>query len=185
MERGIREFLEGLMEGETVDGLDRDDLLARTPPRVAATFADDLLVGTGEEPERHLEPIDLGAKGPVLLENIRFTSVCAHHLLPYRGVAHVGFLPGRSHVGLGGVARLVDTLARRLTLQESLTSAIADHVERSLVPRSVVVQVDAEHLCLSVRGARKTGHRLVTREERGERAPQLEALLARLDPGGE
>jgi GTP cyclohydrolase I len=184
MERGIREFLEGLAgEGATPSGLTAAELLADTPRRVAAAFADDLLAGYGEDPDAHLEPVPLaGAAGPVVLHGIRFVSVCAHHLLPFRGQASVGYVPGGAHVGIGGIARLVDTLARRLTLQEALTAEIADRLAARLRPRSVVVRIEAEHLCLSVRGARKTGHVLETLERRGEPSAELERMV--LAPGG-
>lgn len=180
MERGLREFLEGLFDGHAaIDPAQRDEVLQNTPRRVATAMADDLLAGYGEDPAAGLEPIPApGAGGPVLLEGLRFTSMCAHHLLPFRGVAHVGFVPRAHHVGLGGIARLVDALARRLTIQESLTAGIADHLVRGLDPQSVLVVVDAEHLCLSARGSRKTGHRFRTVERRGAPCPELDALLA-------
>ena len=184
MERGIREFLEGLgVESACPSGLAPDELLRETPRRVAAAFADDLLAGYGEDPDAHLEPVAVGgAAGPVVLHGIRFVSVCAHHLLPFRGQASVGFVPDGAHVGIGGIARLVDTLARRLTLQEALTAEIADRLVARLRPRSVVVRIEAEHLCLSVRGARKTGHVLETLERRGEPSAELERMM--LAPGG-
>jgi GTP cyclohydrolase I len=185
MEQGIRLFLEGLFAEET--GLERaacEEILAFTPGRVTSAMMSDLLGGYHEDPAAGLEPVPApGASGPVLLHGIRFASMCAHHLLPFRGTAHVGFVPEASHVGLGGIARLVDALARRLTIQEALTAAIADHLDAALKPRSVLVVLDAEHLCLSVRGARKTGHSFRTIERRGERCPDLEALLSPGMPG--
>jgi GTP cyclohydrolase I len=141
-------------------------------------MAEDLLAGYGDDPRAILQPMAAkSGDGPVLLRGVRFTAMCAHHLLPFRGVAHVGFTPATRRVGLGGVARLVDALARRLTLQETLTAAIADEIARALAPRAVVVAVEAEHLCLSVRGARKTGHRFRTVERRGTPDSNLETLL--------
>lgn len=179
MEQGVRELLAGLFEGE--DGIadeERARLLAETPGRVAQAFAADLLGGYHDDLAGALDPIPApGATGPVLLHGIRFTAMCAHHLLPFRGVAHVGFVPQGAHVGLGGLARLVDALARRLTIQEQLTSEIADRLEQAIAPRSVLVAIEAEHLCLSVRGARKTGHRFRTVERRGAPCADLEALL--------
>jgi len=184
MESGMREFLRGLLEdGAAPGGLGPEELLGDTPRRVAEAFADDLLAGYGEDPDAHLEPIPLsGPFGPVVLQGIRFVSVCAHHLLPFRGEASVGFVPQDAHVGIGGIARLVDTLARRLTLQEALTAQIADRIEARLRPRSVLVRIDAEHLCLSVRGARKTGHLLRTLERRGEPSAELERMI--MEPPG-
>ncbi len=176
MEEGLRAFLEGALEGTPVPDAERAEILGGTPRRVAAAMAEDLLAGYADEPL--LEPIPVqGATGPVMLRGIRFTSTCAHHLLPFRGAAHVGFLPDGRHVGLGGIARLVDALARRLTIQEQLTAGIADRLVAALAPRSVVVVVEAEHMCLSVRGARKTGHRFRTVERRGEPCPDLDALV--------
>ena len=179
MEQGLRLFLEGLLEG--VDELPepRASLLEKTPQRVAQAFAGDLAAGYEEDPSAHLDPIALDeVTGPVVLEGVRFTSLCAHHLLPFRGEAHVGFVPGDRHVGIGSIARMIDSTTRRLALQESLTAEIADRIERALKPRSVVVVLEAEHLCLSVRGARKTGHRLRTVERRGEPDPDLERAMA-------
>ncbi len=178
MEQGVRQFLEGLFEGESIPPALCDEWRRDTPRRVASSMADDLLAGYREDPASILAPAPApDAAGPALLRDIRFTSVCAHHLLPFRGVAHVGFAPRGLRVGLGGIARLVDALARRLTLQESLTAAIADEVERALAPRAVLVALEAEHLCLAVRGARKTGHRFRTVERRGVPCPELESLL--------
>lgn len=179
MEAGLALFIEGLLEGTPGIAADlRSEMTASTPRRVVQALADDLLGGYQEDPLAVLEPIPAppGA-GPVLLGGILFASVCAHHLLPFRGRAYVGFLPGRSYVGLGGIARLVDALSRRLAIQETLTQAIAGHLERALQPRAVLVMLEAEHQCLSVRGTRKTGHRFRTVERRGERCPDLEALL--------
>ena len=174
MEQGIRLFLDGLLEGHEVD----TDLVESAPGRVAEAWVEDLAAGYGEDPRSFLEPIRLDrARGPVVLRGIRFTSLCAHHLLPFRGEASVGFLPRDAHVGLGGIARMVDSLARRLCLQEALTVEIADHLEQALDPEAVVVLVEAEHLCLSVRGARKTGHRFRTLERRGTCCTELDALL--------
>ncbi len=182
MEEGLRTFLAGLRaddpEFRALSPADRERELAEGARRVARAFADDLLAGYAEDPSAHLAPIEIaGGSGPVVLRQVRFVSVCAHHLLPYRGEAHVGFLPGAHHVGIGSIARLVDTLARRLTLQERLTAAIADELDRALRPRGAIVVLEAEHLCLSVRGAKKTGHRLVTVERRGEIREDLERLV--------
>ncbi len=182
MEEGLRVFLEGLRAGDpTFEALSpeaRERELVEGARRVAAAFADDLLAGYAEDPASHLVPLRIeGSGGPVALRQVRFVSVCAHHLLPYRGEAHVGFVPGEHHVGIGSIARLVDTLARRLTLQEQLTAAIADELTRALRPRATIVVLEAEHLCLSVRGAKKTGHRLATVERRGNVPPALERLV--------
>ena len=179
VEDAVRRLLRALLEGEaSAQEEDLAELLVETPRRVADAMADDLLAGYRDDPRAILQPMSARpGDGPVLLRGIRFTAICAHHLLPFRGVAHVGFTPAGRRVGLGGVARLVDVLARRLTLQETLTAAIADEVERALAPRAVLVAVEAEHLCLSVRGARKPGARFRTVERRGSPDSNLEALL--------
>ena len=179
VEDAVRRLLRALLDGEeSAREEELAELLAETPRRVANAMAEDLLAGYRDDPRAILQPMAARPEdGPVLLAGVRFTAMCAHHLLPFRGVAHVGFTPAGRRVGLGGVARLVDVLARRLTLQETLTAAIADEVERALAPRAVLVAVEAEHLCLSVRGARKTGHRFRTVERRGSADPSLEALF--------
>ncbi|MDQ7006956.1 MAG: GTP cyclohydrolase I [Acidobacteriota bacterium] len=174
MEQGIRLFLDGVLDGRGAN----PEVLDATPRRVARAWAEDLAAGYGEDPRSFLEPIQVErARGPVVLRGVRFTSLCAHHLLPFRGEASVGFLPREAHVGLGGIARMIDSLARRLCLQETLTAEIADHLNQALEPEAVVVLVEAEHLCLSVRGARKTGHRFRTLERRGSPSAELDALL--------
>jgi GTP cyclohydrolase I len=165
MEEGVRTFLEGMAEGHP--GMLSPDT-ERTPERVAASWAEDLLMGYGEDPARLVDPVPAGeAQGPVIIRDLEFTSVCAHHLLPFGGSVSVAYLPGENLAGFGRVARLVDVLARRLQLQERLTAHIADHLERALEPRAVLVVVEGEHSCLALRGPRKTGHRVVTQEARG------------------
>ncbi len=179
MHEGIRLFLDGLLDGVDVakhPGL--AEMIARTPERVAEAYLADLAAGYGEDPLAHLEPVPCpGAVGPVVLENVDFTSLCGHHLLPYTGTVRVGYEPAQHHVGIGGIARAIDVLARRLTLQEQLTSAIADALASALAPRAVVVRVEAEHQCLAARGARRPGHRLVTCEHRGHPDPTLLRLV--------
>jgi GTP cyclohydrolase I len=165
MRDGVRLFLEGMAE-------DCPELLSpdteRTPERVAASWAEDLLMGYGADPAGLVEPVPAGeARGPVVIQDLEFTSVCAHHLLPFGGSVSVVYLPGESLAGFGRVARLVDVLARRLQLQERLTARIAVELERALDPRGVLVVVEGVHSCLALRGPRKSGHRVVTQEVRG------------------
>ncbi|WP_435526213.1 GTP cyclohydrolase I [Microbacterium elymi] len=103
----------------------------------------------------------------VLVRDIPFTSLCEHHLLPFRGVAHVGYLPGDRIVGLSKLARVVELFARDLQVQEALTAQIAEHLERMLEPRGVGVVLEAEHLCMSLRGVRATGATTTTSAFRG------------------
>jgi GTP cyclohydrolase IA len=168
-------------------GLDRHSPgLAATPRRVAESFRELLT----PEPFRPTTfPNDAGYDELVLVSDIRFTSLCEHHLLPFRGVAHVGYLPGERIVGLSKLARLVQAVARRPQVQERMTAQIADWLRDHLAPRGVGVVVDAEHLCMSVRGVRAEGARTVTstlygllRERPEARAEFLHLARGRSDP---
>ena len=136
-----------------------DEATAETPRRVAKLYAELL---TPEPFTPTTFPNDAGYDELVLVRGIPFTSLCEHHLLPFRGVAHVGYLPGDRIVGLSKLARLVDAFARRLQVQERMTAQIADWIQDHLAPRGVGVVVDAEHLCMTVRGVQATGTSTVT-----------------------
>jgi GTP cyclohydrolase I len=141
-------------------GVDRSQPgLAGTPARVAAMLAELL---TPRPFEATTFPNDAGYDELVVVGDIRFTSLCEHHLLPFRGVAHVGYLPGERILGLSKFARLVEAVARRPQVQERLTAQIADWIRDHLGPRGVGVVVEAEHLCMSIRGIRAEGARTVT-----------------------
>ncbi|MBW3619657.1 MAG: GTP cyclohydrolase I FolE [Actinobacteria bacterium] len=141
-------------------GLDRrTDGLADTPARVARMFGELL---TPEPFEATTFPNDAGYDELVLVSDIPFTSLCEHHLLPFRGTAHVGYLPGERIVGLSKLARLVESFARRPQVQERMTAQIADWLRDHLEPRGVGVVLEAEHLCMSIRGVRADGARTVT-----------------------
>ena len=161
--RAVRELLIAVGEDPDRDGLHD------TPLRVAKMYAE-LLEGVGADPERHLEkmfPIDHDEM--VMVRDIPFTSLCEHHLVPFLGVAHVAYIPNASGTitGLSKLARLVDGYARRLQVQERLTTDIANALERSLEPRGVVVVIEAEHLCMTMRGIKKPGTSTVTSAVRG------------------
>ena len=157
MEAGIRLFLEGM--GERFPG----DDLERTPARVADAWAEDLVAGYGTDPSAELTYTEAPERaGLVLVRDIPFTSVCVHHLLPSFGRAHVAYLPGKRLAGLSKIARLLDALGRRLQIQERLTGQVLEALERCLQPQGAVVLLDAEHTCMTLRGARKEGSRLVT-----------------------
>jgi len=157
MEAGIRAFLEGI--GERAPG----DDLERTPARVAAAWMDDFLAGYAVDPLAELSWVPATEpKGPVLARDIRFVSVCVHHLLPFTGLAHVAYLPGERLAGLSKLGRVVDAHARRLQIQETLTGQIAATLERGLAPQAALVVLEAEHTCMTLRGVRKEGSRLVT-----------------------
>jgi len=147
-------------------GFDVDsDRLRDTPRRVAATLAD--LVRRAPLPPVTLLDAD-GYDGPVVLRDIPFHSLCEHHLLPFRGIAHVGYRPAERTVGLSTLARVVEFFARDLQMQERMTADIVAWLERELRPRGVGVVIEAEHLCMSMRGVGTPGTRATTRVIRGE-----------------
>jgi GTP cyclohydrolase I len=134
--------------------------LTGTPERVAQAFLEDLLDGYRRDPAQVLAESMPAASGDlVAVTGIDFHAVCPHHLLPYRGVAHVAYLPGRRVVGFGQVARLVDALAHRLVIEEDLAREVAQALVRHLGARGAACALDAEHLCLTVRGERRRGAR--------------------------
>jgi GTP cyclohydrolase IA len=141
-------------------GADLDDEgLRDSPRRIAGVYAE-LLTARPFAPTTF--PNDEGYDELVVAVGIPFHSLCMHHLLPFHGVAHVGYLPGRRILGLSKLARLVDLFARDLQVQERLTQQIADWLEEQLEPRGVGVVLEAEHLCMSLRGVTKVGARTVT-----------------------
>lgn len=157
MEQGIRRFLEGV--GERFPG---DDLDA-TPERVARAWQEDLLSGYGFDPASELTWTDTPEGGGlVVVRDVSFASVCVHHLLPFVGSAHLAYLPDRRLAGLSKLGRVVDAHARRLQIQERLTTQIVDTLARVLEPHGVVVVLEAEHTCMTLRGVRKEGSRLMT-----------------------
>jgi GTP cyclohydrolase I len=133
--------------------------LLGTPRRVAASYAELLTPATFTATTF---PNDEGYDELVLAKAIPFRSLCQHHLLPFAGVAHVGYLPADRILGLSKLARVVELFARRLQLQERLTKQVADWLQVQLAPRGVGVVLDAEHLCMSLRGVRATGAHTVT-----------------------
>lgn len=177
VERGVREILAGLGEDPDREGL------ADTPARVARAFSE-LLAGTRERAEDHLARVfsqDHAGDDIVMLKGIRFVSLCEHHLLPFTGIAHVAYLPSHGRVtGLSKLARTVDVFARRLQMQERLTTQVADALVEHLDPRGVAVVVESEHSCLRLRGARKEDAFMVTTAFRGalehDRALRAEVL---------
>jgi GTP cyclohydrolase IA len=135
------------------------DHLADTPRRVAGAYAE-LLTPTPFHPTTF--PNDEGYDELVVARDIPFESLCEHHLLPFHGVAHVGYLPGAHIVGLSKLARVVEHVARDLQVQERLTKQVADWLEETLAPKGIGVVLEAEHLCMSMRGVRAHGSRTVT-----------------------
>jgi GTP cyclohydrolase IA len=153
MESAVTDFLEAL-------GVDlTDESLQDTPRRVAAAYAELL---TPLPFEATTFPNDEGYDELVIARAIPFHSLCEHHLLPFHGVAHVAYLPGERIVGLSKLGRVVESFARRLQVQERMTVQIADWIEEYLQPRGVGVVLEAEHLCMSLRGVQKPGTMTVT-----------------------
>jgi GTP cyclohydrolase IA len=142
----------------------RHEQLRETPRRMIEAYAELLT----PEPFRPTTfPNEQGYDELVLVRSIPFHSLCMHHLLPFHGVAHVGYLPGRRIVGLSKLARVVELFARDLQLQERLTTQIADWVQEQLEPKGVGVVLEAEHLCMSLRGVQKFGAKTVTSALKG------------------
>ncbi len=160
----VRELLLAVGEDPERDGL------RETPARMARSYVE-LLAGMRQRPEDVLSTtFDIGHDELVLVKDIGVWSLCEHHLLPFIGVAHVGYVPSEDGriTGLSKLARLVDVYARRPQVQERLTAQVADALNRILHPRGVIVVVEAEHLCMSMRGVRAAGSRTVTSAMRGQ-----------------
>lgn len=163
VERAVREILIGIGENPDRDGL-KD-----TPARVARAYAE-IFAGMRQSAEDVLATtFDLGHEEMVLVKDIEVHSVCEHHLVPFHGVAHVGYIPSAEGriTGLSKLARLVDIYAKRPQVQERLTSQIADSLVKILRPRGAIVVMQCEHLCMSMRGIRKPGASTVTSAVRG------------------
>jgi len=136
-----------------------DDHLRDTPARVAAAFAE-MLTARSFHPTTF--PNEEGYNELVVARDIPFHSLCQHHLLPFQGVAHVGYLPGDRILGLSKLARVVEHFSRRLQVQERLTQQVADWLHQHLSPKGVGVVLDAEHMCMTLRGVQASGSRTVT-----------------------
>lgn len=159
----VREILFAIGEDPDREGL------VRTPERVARAYAE-MFAGLRQDPAEVLATtFDLGHDELVLVRDIELWSSCEHHLVPFTGVAHVGYLPNADGriTGLSKLARLVDVYAKRPQVQERLTTQIADAMERYLAPRGVIVVIECEHLCMTMRGVRKPGSKTVTSAVRG------------------
>jgi GTP cyclohydrolase I len=159
----VRDLLEALGEDPEREGL------KRTPERVARLLQE-FTSGRDVDPASVLAPIFSEEHDEmILVKDIPFASLCEHHLVPFVGKAHVGYIPNKSGqvTGLSKLARVVDICARRLQMQERMTTQIADAIEKALDPRGVIVLVEAEHMCMSMRGVQKPGHLTVTSAVRG------------------
>src|ERR1700689_1404994 len=182
IERAVREILVAIGEDPERDGL------RETPARVARAYAEQF-AGLGMMPADVLTTVfDADHDEMVLVRDIEMYSMCEHHLVPFFGRAHVGYIPNDKGqiTGLSKLARLVDLYARRPQVQERMTTQIADALMETLEPRGVVVIIEAEHLCMSMRGVRKPGAKTVTSAVRGmfldsdrTRAEAMSLLLGR------
>ena len=159
----VREILIAVGEDPERDGL------LDTPARVARMYAE-IFSGLHDTPERHLKTtFEADHDEMVMVRDIPLYSACEHHLVPFMGTAHVAYIPGDDGriTGLSKLARLVDVYAKRPQVQERLTSQVADALQRTLEPKGVLVVIEAEHLCMSMRGVRKPGSSTVTSAVRG------------------
>lgn len=163
IEKSVREILVAIGEDPERNGL------LETPRRVAKMY-EELFTGLQADPSEHLQvTFDEQHDEMVMVRDIPFTSLCEHHLVPFMGRAHVAYIPGEAGkiTGLSKLARLVEGFARRLQVQERMTSQIADSLDEVLAPRGALVVIEAEHLCMSMRGVRKPGTVTVTSAVRG------------------
>ena len=161
--RAVREILEAVGEDPDRDGL------VRTPERVAKMYGE-VLAGLHEDPAEHLSvTFEAGHDEMVMVKDIPIYSLCEHHLVPFHGHAHIAYIPGADGriTGLSKLARVVDGFARRPQVQERLTTQVADALALALNPRGVLVVIEAEHLCMGMRGVRKPGAITVTSAVRG------------------
>ena len=163
VEAAVRELLSAIGDDPAREGV------LETPRRVAEAYAD-LFAGLSIDPVAVLEPLpDERGSGLILVREIRFFSICEHHLLPFFGTTSVGYVPGPNGqiTGLSKLARVVEVLARRPQVQERIVREVADALEAALSPAAVAVIVEAEHLCMTMRGVRKPGSTVITTEFRG------------------
>jgi len=162
IEKAVREILKAV--GENPERKDLRD----TPKRVAKMY-EEILGGMNKDPEKELEVfLEQNHDEIVLVKDIPLYSLCEHHLLPFIGKAHVAYIPqGNRVTGLSKLARVVDILSRRLQVQERLTTQIADVIMKKLKPQGCMVVIEAEHLCMSMRGVKKSGTKTITSAVRG------------------
>ncbi len=176
----IREAVRLLLEGIGEDPL-REGLL-ETPDRIARMYSE-IFAGMDEDAKQHLSKVFTVDDSEMVLEkDIVFYSMCEHHMLPFYGVAHVAYIPNGKVVGLSKLARTVEVYAKRLQIQERMTGQIADAIMRELNPQGVMVVLEAEHMCMTMRGVKKPGSRTVSMATRGvfEKEPVLQDKFLKL-----
>jgi GTP cyclohydrolase IA len=184
IEAAVREILEAIGEDPERDGLQR------TPTRIANMYVDEIFTGLREDPALHLTVMfEAEHDEMVMVRDIAVHSVCEHHLVPFAGKAHVAYIPGVDGriTGLSKIARLVDGFAKRPQVQERLTTQIADALVDALQPTGVLVMIEAEHFCMSMRGVKKPGSLTITSAVRGlfktNAATRAEAMSLITHPG--
>ena len=163
IEEGVRLILKGIGEDVSREGL------IKTPQRVADMY-EELFNGIGKDPAAELESLfDENHDEMIIVKDIPFYSVCEHHMVPFVGKAHIAYVPNKSGkiVGLSKLSRVLDTVSRRLQVQERLTTIVADTIMKKLQPRGTMVIIEAEHLCMSIRGVKKPNTITVTSAVRG------------------
>ena len=176
VKEGVRLLLEGIGEDVTREGL------VETQDRIARMY-EEIYGGMEEDASEHLKKrFHVDNDAMVLEKDITFYSTCEHHLLPFYGKAHIAYIPDGEVVGLSKLARTVEVFARRLQLQEQLTGQIADALEKELNPKGVMVMIEAEHMCMTMRGIKKPGSQTVTIVKRGifENNKELEDTFFRM-----
>lgn len=176
VKEGVRLLLEGIGEDVTREGL------VETPDRIARMY-EEIYGGMEEDASEYLKKrFHVDNDAMVLEKDITFYSTCEHHLLPFYGKAHIAYIPNGEVVGLSKLARTVEVFARRLQLQEQLTGQIADALEKELNPKGVMVMIEAEHMCMTMRGIKKPGSQTVTIVKRGifENNKELEDTFFRM-----
>ena len=162
IEKAVREILIAVGEDPNRAGL------KETPRRVAKMY-EEMFAGLSQDPRQHLKLFDEKSNDEmVIVRDIPFSSMCEHHLLPFVGKAHIAYIPSNNKIiGLSKLARIVDNFAKRPQVQERLTHDIADFLDGSLSPKGVAVIIEAEHMCMSIRGARASGSKTQTSALRG------------------
>lgn len=161
IEAGVRMILEGIGEDRNREGL------RETPERIARMY-EEIFAGSFEDAGVHLQKTFSVSNSDIVLEkDIVFFSTCEHHMMPFYGKAHIAYIPDGKVVGLSKLARTVEVFARRLQIQEQMTGQIADAIMQHLKPKGVLVMVEAEHMCMTMRGVKKPGSRTLTLASRG------------------
>lgn len=161
IKEGVRLLLQGIGEDVNREGL------KETPDRIARMY-EEIYGGMGENAAEHLSKVFSVRNNEMVLEkDIVFYSTCEHHLMPFYGKAHVAYIPDGKVVGLSKIARTVETYAKRLQIQEQMTGQIADAIMEHLAPQGVMVMLEAEHMCMTMRGIKKPGSKTVTVAVRG------------------